>query len=85
MVQGLNGTNKAAVGCRVFMFWLLCFLIHNNAVTIFRMIGALARNLVVANALGALSLLVLLLLGGFVLTKPYVHPWWIWACECLPL
>ena len=66
------------------MFWLLCFLIHNNAVTIFRMIGALARNLVVANALGALSLLVLLLLGGFVLTKPYVKPWWIWACECLP-
>ena len=70
--------------CRVFMFWLLAFLIHNNAVTLFRMIGALARNLVVANALGALALLVLLLLGGFVLTKAYVHHWWIWACEPLP-
>ena len=66
------------------MFWLLAFLIHNNAVTLFRMIGALARNLVVANALGALALLVLLLLGGFVLTKAYVHHWWIWACEPLP-
>lgn len=57
------------------MFWFLSFLIHNNAVTLFRSIGALARNLVVANALGALVLLLLLLLGGFVLTKRYIHPW----------
>jgi len=57
------------------MFWLLSFLVHNMAVTIFRSIGALARNLVVANACGALMLLLLLLLGGFVLTKEYIHPW----------
>ena len=36
---------------------------------------SLARNLVVANALGCLVLLLLLLLGGFVLTKEYIHPW----------
>ncbi len=57
------------------MFWLLSFLVHNSAVTLFRAIGALARNLVVANALGCLVLLLLLLLGGFVLTKEYIHPW----------
>ena len=47
------------------------------AITIFRTIGALARNLVVANALGALVLLTLLLLGGFVLSKHAIHPWWV--------
>jgi ABC-type multidrug transport system permease subunit len=57
------------------MFWLLSFLVHNSAVTLFRAIGSLARNLVVANALGALVLLLLLLLGGFVLTKAFIHPW----------
>lgn len=61
---------------RVFMFWLLSFLIHNTAVTLFRAIGSLARNLVIANALGALVLLLLLLLGGFVLTKQYIHHWY---------
>ena len=71
----------------MFVFWLLCFLIHNNAVTLFRMIGAWARSLVVANAIGALALLVLLLLGGFVLTKQFVHPWSaaqtsLFLCDC---
>ena len=73
-----------ALVCRVFVFWLLCFLIHNTAITLFRMIGALARNLVVANALGSLVLLVLVMLGGFSLSKHYIHPWWIWACERKP-
>ena len=63
------------------MFWLLCFLVHQNAVTIFRMIGALARSLVVANAAGALFLLTLIMLSGFTLPKDFIHPWWIWACE----
>ena len=66
------------------MFWLLAFLIHNTAITLFRMIGALARNLVVANALGSLVLLVLVMLGGFSLSKHYIHPWWSWACELHP-
>ena len=33
------------------MFWLQLFLLHNLATTIFRTIGALCRNLVVANAM----------------------------------
>jgi ABC-type multidrug transport system permease subunit len=57
------------------MFWLLSFLVHNSAVTLFRAIGSLARNIVIANALGTLILLLFLLLGGFVLTKEYIHPW----------
>lgn len=54
-------------------------------VSLFRAIGAVSRNLTVANALGTLVMLVMVMLGGFVLTKPYVHPWWIWgAAQTLP-
>ncbi|KAK9829075.1 hypothetical protein WJX72_003763 [[Myrmecia] bisecta] len=70
---------------RFFMYWLLLFLIHNMAITLFRAIGSLARNLVVANALGSLSLLIIMLLGGFVLTPPQIHPWWIWGFWINPL
>ena len=80
----LSTGEVCALARRVFVFWLLCFLIYNAAVTLFRMIGALGRNLVVANALGSLVLLVLVMLGGFSLSKHYIHPWWIWACEWHP-
>lgn len=61
------------------MSWLLLFLLHNMAISIFRAIGALARNLVVANALGSMFLMILLMLGGFILPRGQVHGWWIWG------
>lgn len=61
------------------MNWLLLFLIHNMAISLFRALGALARNIVIANALGALVLMFIIMLGGFVLPRGYVHPWWIWG------
>ena len=54
--------------CRFFMYWLLLFLTHNMAISLFRAIGALSRNIVVANALGSMALFMLLLLGGFLLS-----------------
>ena len=51
------------------MSWLLLFLIHNLAISIFRAIGAIARNLVVANACGSLMLMLILMQGGFVLPR----------------
>ena len=42
------------------------------AVTLFRAIGALARDLVVANAVGSLSLLLIMMMGGFVLPRAEV-------------
>ena len=48
-------------------------------VTLFRTMGHLARNIIVANALGALVMLAVVMLGGFLLTKHQMHPWW-----CVP-
>lgn len=60
------------------MCWLLLFLTHNMAISIFRSIGAMARNLVVANAVGAAFLMVVLICGGFVVPRQEMHGWWIW-------
>ena len=60
-----------------FMYWLILFLLHAMAVTLFRTVGHLSRNIVVANAVGSLSLLAIMMLGGFVLTKEQIHPWWV--------
>lgn len=48
-------------------------------VSLFRAIGALSRNLTLANALGTMVMLLMVMLGGFTLTKTYVHPWYIWG------
>jgi len=61
------------------MSWLLLFLVHNMAISIFRAIGAIARNIVVANACGSMMLMIILMLGGFVLPRGQIHGWWIWG------
>ena len=55
------------------------------AICLFRAIGALARDLVVANALGSLALLTIMLMGGFVIPKASVHPWVVWLYWLDPL
>lgn len=67
------------------MYWLILFLVHNMAICLFRAIGALARDLVVANAVGSLSLLTIMLMGGFVIPKSFVHPWVVWLYWIDPL
>ncbi len=61
------------------MSWLLLFLVHNMAISVFRAIGAIARNIVVANACGSMMLMAILMLGGFVLPRGQIHGWWIWG------
>ena len=57
---------------RFFIFLLILFLLHNMAITLFRMVGALTRNIVIANALGSLTMLLILMMGGFVIPKQNV-------------
>jgi hypothetical protein len=47
----------------------LLFLMHQMAVSLFRLIGALGRTMVVANTFGSFALIVVFLLGGFVISK----------------
>ena len=71
--------------CRFFVYWLILFLVHNMAICLFRTIGALARDLVVANAIGSLALLAIMMMGGFVIPKASVHPWVVWVYWIDPL
>ena len=64
---------STAAACRFFLNWLVLFLLHNMAITQFRTVGALTRNIVVANACGSLTLLLTLMMGGFVIPKPNVR------------
>ena len=58
--------------------WAFLFLLHSMAITLFRAVGTLTRNLVVANALGALVMLLMLLMGGYIIPKYNVHSWLVW-------
>lgn len=71
--------------CRFFVYWLILLLVHNMAICLFRAIGALARDLVVANAIGSLALLAIMMMGGFVIPKASVHPWVVWVYWIDPL
>ena len=57
------------------MFMFILFLMHFWSVGLFRMIGALSRNIIVANSVGSLAMLGIFLMGGFVIAKPFIHPW----------
>lgn len=49
--------------------YLVLVLVSQMASGLFRFIGALGRNMIVANTFGSFALLVLLVLGGFILGR----------------
>ena len=67
------------------MFLLLLLLVHQWSVALFRMMGALCRNIVVANAVGLMFMLLVFLMGGFVITKQNVRPWVVWMYWSSPM
>lgn len=70
---------------RFFRYILVLFLLHQMGIALFRMIGALSRNMVIANTFGLFALLVVFILGGFILARLDIHPWWIWGYWISPL
>ncbi|KAL6967672.1 ABC transporter G member 31 [Sarracenia purpurea var. burkii] len=70
---------------RFFRFMLVLFSIHQMGLGLFRMMASLARNMIIANTLGSASLLVIFVLGGFVIPKAMIKPWWVWAFWLSPL
>ena len=49
---------------RYFTFFLVCFLTHQTAINLFRLMGAIGRSLVVAYVIAWLLFLLLILLCG---------------------
>ncbi|XAR60730.1 Iron-chelate-transporting ATPase [Bertholletia excelsa] len=70
---------------RFFAYMLVLFLIHQMALGLFRMMASLARDLVIASTYGSAALLIILLLGGFIIPKDMIKPWWIWGFWISPL
>ncbi|KNA08458.1 hypothetical protein SOVF_162410 isoform A [Spinacia oleracea] len=70
---------------RLFKHYLILVLVNQMAGALFRAIGALGRNMIVANTFGSFALLTLFALGGFVLSRDDVKPWWLWGYWSSPL
>ncbi|CAL5359016.1 unnamed protein product [Camellia sinensis] len=70
---------------RLFKMYLLLLFINQMASGLFRLIGALGRNMIVANTFGSFALLGVLVLGGFILSRENIKKWWIWGYWASPL
>ncbi|KAL2608805.1 hypothetical protein R1flu_027378 [Riccia fluitans] len=70
---------------RFFRQLLLMISVHTMASAMFRLIGAVCRSMVIANTGGSLALMIVFVLGGFLLPRPSIKPWWIWGYWISPL
>ncbi|KAK3206522.1 hypothetical protein Dsin_020568 [Dipteronia sinensis] len=70
---------------RFFRFMFLNFSLHQMALGLFRMMAALARDMVIASTFGSAALLIIFLLGGFIIPKGMIKPWWVWGYWVSPL
>ncbi|XXG47538.1 hypothetical protein AAC387_Pa02g2169 [Persea americana] len=70
---------------RFFKQYMLLVLINQMASGLFRFISAIGRNMIVANTLASFSLLVIMTLGGFLLSRKDIKKWWVWGYWSSPL
>ncbi|KAL5806630.1 hypothetical protein ACOSQ4_029363 [Xanthoceras sorbifolium] len=59
---------------RFFRFMFLLFSLHQ-----------MALDMVIANTFGSAALLIIFLLGGFIIPKDMIKPWWVWGFWVSPL
>ncbi|KAK8943295.1 putative pleiotropic drug resistance protein 7 [Platanthera guangdongensis] len=70
---------------RFFRHYLLLVLISQMASGLFRLLAALGREMVVADTFGSFAQIVLLILGGFLISREKIKKWWIWGYWSSPL
>ncbi|XP_016174016.1 pleiotropic drug resistance protein 1-like isoform X2 [Arachis ipaensis] len=71
---------------RFFKQYLVLFLTSQMASGLFRAVAALSRNnVIVANTFGATVGVIILLLGGFILSRKNIKDWWIWGYWISPI
>ncbi|XP_024981119.1 ABC transporter G family member 31 [Cynara cardunculus var. scolymus] len=70
---------------RFFRHVFVLFSIHQMALGLFRTLAAVARNMIISNTFGSAALLVVFLLGGFIMPKEMIKPWWVWGFWLSPL
>ncbi|KAG0492944.1 hypothetical protein HPP92_006342 [Vanilla planifolia] len=70
---------------RFFKHYLLLVLVSQMASGLFRLLAAVGREMVVADTFGSFAQLVLLILGGFLISREKIKKWWIWGYWSSPL
>ncbi|KAL4195313.1 hypothetical protein AMTRI_Chr05g72720 [Amborella trichopoda] len=70
---------------RMFRQYLLLVMVNQAASGLFRLIASLGRDMVVANTIGSFTLLLCMVLGGFVISRDHVKKWWIWGYWMSPM
>ncbi|MBA0865890.1 hypothetical protein Goshw_016246 [Gossypium schwendimanii] len=65
--------------------FLLYFCLHQMSIALFRVIGSLGRNMIVANTFGSFAMLVIMALGGYIISRDHIPSWWIWGYWVSPL
>eukprot|EP00253_Pinus_taeda_P036215 PITA_36215 len=70
---------------RFFRHFLLLVALHQTGLALFRLIAAVARNIIIANTVGAFVLLITFVLGGFIISRDDIKGWWIWGYWLSPL
>ncbi|RDX69081.1 ABC transporter G family member 32, partial [Mucuna pruriens] len=70
---------------RFFRQFLLFFFLHQMSIGLFRLIGSLGRNMIVSNTFGSFAMLVVMALGGYIISRDRIPVWWIWGFWISPL
>ncbi|PWA73279.1 pleiotropic drug resistance protein 1 [Artemisia annua] len=70
---------------RFFKYFFILMLVNQMSSGLFRFIGALGRNMIVANTFGSFGLLLVFALGGFILSRDDIKGWWIWGYWASPM
>ncbi|KAL8458115.1 hypothetical protein ACS0TY_035846 [Phlomoides rotata] len=70
---------------RLFKQYLSFLLLNQMASGLFRAIGAIGRNMIIANTFGSASLFLFFSLGGVILSRDDVQKWWTWGYWTSPL
>ncbi|KAJ7966133.1 Pleiotropic drug resistance ABC transporter [Quillaja saponaria] len=70
---------------RFFKQYFLLVCINQMASALYRMVAALGRDVVVASTVGAFAFLVVMVLGGFVISRENVPKWWLWGYWFSPM
>ncbi|XP_072965196.1 ABC transporter G family member 31 isoform X1 [Typha angustifolia] len=65
--------------------FLLLFFLHQMSLALFRVIASLGRNMIVSNTFGSFAMLVVMILGGFIISRESIPHWWIWGYWISPL
>ncbi|KAK1358244.1 hypothetical protein POM88_051500 [Heracleum sosnowskyi] len=70
---------------RFIKHFVVLVLMGQVAAALFQTTGAVGRNMVLANTYGGFVFLVILVLGGFMLSRGDIGDWWIWAYYLSPV